>query len=306
MIDKKQLSKLGIGTWGMGGLADKNPHNDDKKQIDALTYTLDKNINFAEICFWYAEGRSVELFKQALDKSSKTIDDIFLSVSLYQHRNPTIETVEFEFNKIREIFGTTQLDNTLITFSGIKVWGYDKTLDFLHKIIERNLTRYVSITNSNLDMLKTFKKEFDDKFFDHELTYSFEIRENEDMGITTFAKENNIRNVVWQPLRRNSSSKRNWPLLAKLAKKYNKTQNQIILNWLVTKGFLPLIKSENIKHIDENLESLNFKLETTDIDHLNLFRPTGWITPEIDWDKTGVGVSVSQLPTIFENTYAGY
>jgi len=303
MIGKKQLSKIGIGTWGYGGLDKADPNNDDEKQIEAIVYSLNKGLNFVEICNWYAEGKAVELFKKALDSWEKRIDDIFLSISLYQHRNPTLSDVQNEFEYLQKMFGVTCFDNVVVTFSGLKVWGQRETFNYLDLLLKNNNTRYVSITNSNLEMIKIFKNTFGDRMFGHELTYSFEIRENGDAGIIDYCNKNNIKNVVWQPLRRNKTALRNWELLVELAKKYSKTQNQIILGWLVAKGFLPLVKSEDPRHIDENINSVSFKLETSDIKKLNNFRPPNWKTPKIDWNKTGDGVSVSQLPTIFDEEY---
>lgn len=303
MVNKKDLSKIGIGTWGIGGFAERNPKNNDEKQIDALKYTLDKGINYAEICNWYSEGRAAEIFKQALDVSSKKREDIFISLSLYQHRNPTLKDVQIELEKMQKLFSTQTFDAILVTFSGLKVWGINESINLLHSFLEQKFARYISITNSNFDMLKNFKKDFGDNFFAHELSYNFEIRENKDFGIVDYANENNIKNVVWQPIRRNKTLLRNWSLLAELSDKYGKTQNQIILSWLISEGFLPLVKSENINHIDENLEAMTLTLDNDDLKKLNEFRPPNWKSPKIDWDKTGDGISISKLPDIFDEEY---
>ena len=33
MLDPKNIFPIGIGTWGIGGFAEKNPQNDDEKQV---------------------------------------------------------------------------------------------------------------------------------------------------------------------------------------------------------------------------------------------------------------------------------
>ncbi len=40
MIDKKDLFPIGIGTWGIGGYVERDPDNNDEKQVDALRYML--------------------------------------------------------------------------------------------------------------------------------------------------------------------------------------------------------------------------------------------------------------------------
>ena len=137
-----------------------------------------------------------------------------------------------------------------------------------------------------------------------ELCYDFEIRENEDLGILGYGLENRIINVPYQPLRRNRTAKRNWPLLKELSQKYGKTQNQIIINWLTARGLHPLVKSETIAHIDENLAALEFKMEKDDLEKLTEFRVPGYQSPGVDWFMKGKkGVFIHALPNIFDENY---
>jgi diketogulonate reductase-like aldo/keto reductase len=53
--------------------------------------------------------------------------------------------------------------------------------------------------------------------------------------------------------------------LADLASKYNKSVAQIVLNWSLAKGFLPLPKSVHQDRIIENTKIFDFKLTEDDI-----------------------------------------
>jgi aryl-alcohol dehydrogenase-like predicted oxidoreductase len=70
----KALSKIGIGSFGIGGRGHRDVEltekDVDRKYIDALFYTLQKGSNFTEIALGYGHGNSLALFKQALDESS--------------------------------------------------------------------------------------------------------------------------------------------------------------------------------------------------------------------------------------------
>src|SRR5581483_4189145 len=103
--------------------------------------------------------------------------------------------------------------------------------------------------------------------------YNLECKVNEDIGILNFCIEHDIVFACYQPLRRNRTAQRNYPLLVALAEKYGRTQNQIILNWIVKeKRLMPLIKTGSDVHLRENLEALNFNLDREDIAQLNAFR----------------------------------
>jgi len=103
MVNKDDLSKIGIGTWGIGGFAERDPKNDDRKQIEALKYTFNNGVNLIEATYWYAEGKAVELIKLALDESSKKRDQIFITSTIYPYRNPTLKEAEKEMQELEAI-----------------------------------------------------------------------------------------------------------------------------------------------------------------------------------------------------------
>ena len=294
---------IGMGTWGIGGFDIKDPLNDDNKQIKAISHMLQKGMNFVDLCPWYAEWKSVELFVSALKDSGKKVNEIFIVSSIYPHRNETLDDARVEFEKLLKLLGRNKTESIQFTYSGFLKWGMQESVKFYEIILKEGLTDYVSITNENLITLKILNKHFGDKLLSHEIHYSFEIRETENVGLVEFANKNGLLNVVHQPLRRNKTARRNWPLLVKLANKYKKSQNQIILNWLVTRSFLPLIKSETVEHIDENIASLKFDLEKKDIEMLNNFKTPKFKMPRVDWDRSGDGIPIHQMPEVFDSLY---
>jgi len=54
MLNPKDIFPIGIGTWGIGGLAEKDSDNDDATQLKALVYMLNNGMNFMEATWWYA------------------------------------------------------------------------------------------------------------------------------------------------------------------------------------------------------------------------------------------------------------
>ena len=81
-----------------------------------------------------------------------------------------------------------------------------------------------------------------------------------------------------------------------MAEKYNKTQNQILINWMLkAKGLYTLIKTTQKEYIDSNLESLDFDLEEEDIKILNDFQNEKYNSIKIDWDANRGGVTIDKL-----------
>lgn len=303
MLNKKDLSKIGIGTWGIGGFAERNPENDDQKQVECLKYAFYKGLNNVELNMWIAGGYGVNLVSEAYKDSKLKRNDIFLKQGFYRFSAKTLDEGYKEIETVLKLFNTDILDTFELGLPNIHFYGYKESLNFMKMLLNNNMARFVSLANSDLETLKLYHNEFGDKLFSSEVGFNFEIRENEDFGIMKYAEDNDILNIIFQPLRRNRTAIRNYPLLVELSKKYNKTQNQIIINWLVGKKLLPLIKTESIEHIDENLAALDFKIEEADFDALNNFRINGWETPKIDWYGTGDGVKIDQLSNVFDEEY---
>lgn len=302
MIKKSNLFPLGIGTWGIGGLAERDVNIDKLKQLRALKYMFQKGMNYVEANLWYSQGYASELLAEAYKKSGIKRENLFLVQAIYL-KDQTLQEVEGEIDKLLQLFDTKYIDSLQFTQSTFLGFKFEDICRVVDKVLASKKARFTSITNENLPLLKQYHKRFGDKLFSHEVCYNFEIRTNETEGITTYAQENNILTVLYQPLRRNRTAKRNWPLLVELSKKYGLTPNQIIISWLINKGFLPLIKSESIVHIAENLEAINHRLEAGDIQRLNDFVPPGYTPLLIDWNKTGNGFRIDQVSNVFDDEY---
>lgn len=124
--------------------------------------------------------------------------------------------------------------------------------------------------------------------FSFEGLYNLECKQNEDVGILDYCKNHNILFLNYQPFRRNRTANHNYSVLVELANKYNKTQNQILLNYYVyEKKLLPITKANKIEHIDLNLGALNFRMEQEDYNKLNEFRCKEFDRLEVDWQDNG-------------------
>ena len=261
-----KLFPIGIGTWGIGGFAEKNPDNNDKRQIDAIAYMLSRGMNFIEANMWTAEGKSIELLAKGIKESGIKREDIFYTQTIYTHSAETLSKAQRELDEYTEQLDIGYVDSLQFTVMSLQTYGEKESYKFLHKSLNSNRTKFVSFTNGSIEHIRKFYNEFKDKVFAHELGLNFEIRENIDNGVIDFDNSNSILNVTYQPLRRNRTAQRNWTLLRELSEKYDKSQNQIIYNWLVATGNLPITKLERKNHIDECIESLNFNITEKDLE----------------------------------------
>ncbi len=82
-------------------------------------------------------------------------------------------------------------------------------------------------------------------------------------------KEYNVQPQGWAPFAEGKEGIFNDDILLTLAKKYNKSVAQIILNWIVRRNIITIPKSTNIKRMKENIEIFDFQLEQEDIQKIS-------------------------------------
>lgn len=233
--------------------------------------------------------------KKFLDRIDRK--KIFINVNL----EPSIENkedVEKQLDEYLKILNIEYVDSLQIHGPFVSKIPLLDVYNEIKKLVEKGKVRYIGISNVNLEQLKEINSKVKLDFF--EGVYNLECKIYEDIGVLDYCIENNIKFTCYQPLRRNRTANRNYPLLVELAKKYNKTQNQIILNWIINeKNIMPLVKSTNIDRINENIDSIDFKMDESDYEKLNEFRSEEFDSVIIDWHGNG-GISIDQLANQFE------
>lgn len=286
-MKKEEIYPIGIGTWKINY---ENVDND----IESLVHSYKSGQNYLSLYMLYNNGEVVKKLKRFIDLVGR--ENLFINVNL----EPTInskEDVVKQLNEYLEVLNIDYVDSLQLhkpSFSNIPLTD---VYEEIKKLVELHKVRYIGISNANLDELKELESIVNLDFF--EGIYNLECKIYEDIGVIDYCNKHNIKFVCYQPLRRNKTSLRNYPLLVELSKKYHKTQNQIILNWIIKeKKIFPLIKCTNINRINEN-NDFDFEMSKEDYNKLNEFRNKEFDNVVIDWNDNG-GISIDQLANQFE------
>ena len=271
-MEKDKIYPIGIGTW-------KIDYENIDNDINALVHSYNKGQNYLSLYMLYNNGEVVKKLKRFIDIVKR-------------------EDVSKQLNEYLEILNIDYVDSLELHSPRFTNIPLTDVYEEIKKLVDLHKVRYVGISNSNLEQLIELEKIIKIDFF--EGVYNLECKTYEDIGLLDYCDRHNIKFICYQPLRRNRTALRNYPVLKELSEKYNKTQNQIILNWIIKeKKILPLIKSTNIERINENNDSLNFEMDKEDYNKLNEFRSIEFDNIEIDWNNNG-GIPIDQLPNQFE------
>jgi 2,5-diketo-D-gluconate reductase A len=81
-----------------------------------------------------------------------------------------------------------------------------------------------------------------------------------------FLQENNVQIESWGPFAEGKNNLFHNDLLASMGKKYKKTVAQVVIRWLTQRGVIAIPKSIRKERMEENLNSLDFKLSAEDME----------------------------------------
>lgn len=288
MVDDNKINPIGIGTY-------KLDLENKEKTLKALLYSVYKGQNLMSTSLLYDNYNVVDFLYNFFKEVDK--EKIFLTC----HLEPYIEKredVEKQLDEYLKRMHIDYVDSLQVHMSYASKIPILETYEEMDKLVKKGKVRYLSASNTNFETLKQIQENF--KLYSFEGVYNLECKYNENVGLMDFCKENDIKFICYQALRRNNIAKMNYPFLVKMAEKYGKTQNQILLNWLIKeKGLSTIIKTNTITNIDTNLESLSFILESRDIEILNNFQDKRFNDIEIDWNNDG-GITIDKLASQFK------
>ena len=87
--------------------------------------------------------------------------------------------------------------------------------------------------------------------------------------LVEMCKQENIQVMSYSPLARMDEQLNANSVLTRIAEKYGKTVNQVVLRWNIDTNCIPIPASSSEKHIKENFDIFDFKLTQEDIEEIN-------------------------------------
>ena len=155
----------------------------------------------------------------------------------------------------------------------------------MESLVEKGLTKSIGVSNYNvqnlLNILSICKiKPVADEVEFHPYLYQKDLKE--------FCGKQGIVVIAYNPMVKGSYCKESEKIIIEqkfdlfkeeimlnLAKKYEKTVGQIILNWHLHTGDIPIPSSSNPNRMKENLGAADFKMDENDYKEIDSFKEKG-------------------------------
>lgn len=187
---------------------------------------------------------------RAMKKSGMAREEIFLETKLWPAFYEQPDAVE----KTLERLGTDYIDLLLIHQpAGNYVAGYK----LMEKAYREGKVKAIGVSNFNVEQIK-------------EILSVCEVRPtilqtevhpySQETALKAYLKSENIAIQAWYPLGHGDPTLQQEPVFAKLGKKYDKSNAQIILRWHIQSGNIVIPGSKNPDHIRANFDLFDFAL----------------------------------------------
>ena len=261
-------SKICLGTWRMGGDVTPNPNNNDKKDIDAIKYAINKGISHIDTSESHAGGKSELLIGEAIKHIPR--DKCFIATKVREY-NLFYDSIIDSCRKSLKRLNTSYIDLYYIHKQNPSI-PIEETASALNKLLDIGLVKHIGLSNVGIDTIKKYFQLLNSPIYAIQNQYNLVCRESQRKGVVDFCKRNGIRFIAWRPILLSYPgvvdpyyNTGTYKLLDGMAIKYNKTNTQIVAKWLLQQeGVSIVFKSSNKEHIDEILDVDKFKLSDRD------------------------------------------
>lgn len=187
---------------------------------------------------------------RAMKKSGLKREEIFLETKLW----PSFYEDEDAVDKTLERLGTDYIDLLLLHQpAGNYVAGYRQ----MEKAYKEGKVRAIGLSNFNQGQIEEILSlcEVKPAVLQTEVHPYFQERE-----LKKFLERAGMVIQAWYPLGHGDKALLEEPLFAELAKKYGKTNAQVLLRWHIQAGNIVIPGSKNPAHIKDNFDLFDFSL----------------------------------------------
>jgi diketogulonate reductase-like aldo/keto reductase len=239
------IPQLGFGTWKL------------KEQAAYQAVTSALKIGYRHIDTADAYGNHTEV-GQAIRDSGVSREEIFLTSKLW-HSDLQVDAAQTAIRRILKELQTDYLDLYLIHWPN-HVIPIEETLGAMQTMVDEGLIRAYGVSNFTIHHLQdTLAAGF------HPVTNQVEFHPslNQD-ELKTFCDDNQIAITAYSPIAQGHDLR--LPVITNLAKKYDRSAAQVVLNWLIQKNIIAIPRSADRQHIEDNFRTIEWELSPEDVD----------------------------------------
>lgn len=242
------IPALGLGTWQLNG-------NECREAIEEALSIGYRHIDTAS---HYNNQKEIG---QVLRESPYKRGDIFLTSKVWR-TSLEPQDLKDECEQTLEELETDYLDLYLVHWPNDNV-PIEKTLAAMEDLKDEDLIKAIGVSNFTI------------RHLEQALLSEVEITNNQvefhptlnQKRLKNFCDDNDIIVTAYSPLAQGQDLKLD--LIQHIAEKHDRSEAQVILNWITQKGMVAIPRSKNSRHLRENFEALEWELDKEDIEAID-------------------------------------
>ncbi len=269
----KSLFPIGIGTWNIGGTFAANPsakykgaepdYDNEAAEIEAIRYSISKGQNHIDCAELYGAFHTDEVVGKAIAGLSR--EDLYIADKLWKTsvgKGLVRATVEQMLEKL----GTEYLDMLYIHAPWDEV-SWQEAIPQIDELINEGVVRDFGVSNFTVGDMEQTRQIAKHPIVANQMNYNALYKSEVTQEFQDYCRKNDIQVIAYQPFKRQEVL--NDKTIRSIAEAHGAAPAQIALAWLLTQNTLPIPKSINKRHIDENVSAVNIVLSEHEMKQLN-------------------------------------
>lgn len=257
---EEDVPVLGLGTWGIGGRQIED-HRWDDEAVMAIRMAVELGMTHIDTAEYYGAGHSEELVGEAIQYYPRK--DLFITTKVWRthlREEDLLESIVSSLKRLRLDY----VDLFLIHWPSPNV-PLQETVKAMERCVDEGFTRYIGVSNFSASLMKEAQNYTrTHRFIANQVDYSL-MDQKPKMELLPYMRETGTTLISYRPLARGTLAKPGNRVLDDLSMKYQKSQAQIALNWLINQeNVVTIPKSTSPVHLLDNIGAVGWRLALDD------------------------------------------
>lgn len=253
-----KLPEIGLGTWRIGGSFTPD-HSEDKESAEAIAFALDLGFRLIDTAEMYGSGNSESIVGRAAKGR-----DVILATKVWNSNLRYDDLIKAADRSLGRL-GVKTIDLYQVHWPNDSI-PLRETMRAMEKLVEEGKIRHIGVSNFDAQLLDDARSYLSrEEIVSDQVSYSLVDRTPE-YELMDYCRREGIRILAYEPLARMKVlTGKTGRAIEAVAKKCGRTPVQVALNWIISKGAIPIPKSTDRKHLEENIRAAGWRLDPGDV-----------------------------------------
>jgi diketogulonate reductase-like aldo/keto reductase len=255
-----EIPVLGLGTWGMGGRQIED-HRWDSENVTAIRMAIELGFTHIDTAEYYGAGHAEELVGEAIETYPR--DSLFITTKVWHTHLRHSDLVSSMKKSLRRL-GLDYVDLYLVHWPNPDV-PLRETMMAMEHCADEGYTRYIGVSNFSRSLMMEAQSHLETHtLVANQVEYSL-LDQKPKMDLLPSIQAEGRTLIAYSPLGKGILAKPGNKVLDEMAEKYEKSQAQVALNWLISQeNVVAIPKTSNPVHLLDIVGAVGWEIGLED------------------------------------------